>query len=80
MDEENLRIKDAAVVLNINYQTAKSIIRRFRATGKIQRSNRILKYANDDEDGGVSQIDDNDRSYPNKKKDHPNEVIDGSQT
>lgn len=48
MEEENLRIKDAAIILNINYQTAKSIIRRFRATGKIIRSNRILKYANDE--------------------------------
>ena len=44
-----MRIKDSAILLGINYQTAKSIIRRFRATGKIERSNRILKYGNEDD-------------------------------
>ncbi|TNV84150.1 hypothetical protein FGO68_gene4932 [Halteria grandinella] len=43
LDEKRMRIKEAAHALNINYQTAKSIIRRYRATGKITRTNRILK-------------------------------------
>jgi len=35
--DEHMRIKDAATALNINYQTAKSIIRRFRAAGLADR-------------------------------------------
>ena len=45
IEVQGVRIKDAARDLKINYQTAKSIIRRFRVTGKIVRCNRILKYA-----------------------------------
>ncbi len=40
--EENLGIKEASQSMGVNYQTAKSIIRRFRQTGKIERVNRIL--------------------------------------
>jgi transposase len=32
INDDSMRIKDAATELNINYQTAKSIIRRFRAS------------------------------------------------
>jgi hypothetical protein len=39
--KHNLGIKEASVRVNINYQTAKSIIRRFRQTGKIERINKI---------------------------------------
>jgi hypothetical protein len=38
-----MKIKDASQLLNINYQTSKSIMRLYRQTGKMDRSNRILK-------------------------------------
>jgi hypothetical protein len=40
IDIEGMRIKDAAAYLKLNYHTAKSIIRRYRVTGKIERANR----------------------------------------
>lgn len=40
--KQNVGIKEAAEQIGINYQTAKSIIRRFRQTGKIERINKIV--------------------------------------
>ena len=34
---EKISVKEASDKLNINYQTAKSIIRRFKITGRIER-------------------------------------------
>jgi len=34
---ENIRVKDASEALGINYQTAKSILRRYHKTGEINR-------------------------------------------
>ena len=36
---EDYRIKDASEMLNLNYSTAKSIIRMFRLTGMVNRKN-----------------------------------------
>lgn len=40
---EKVGVKDACKLLNIKYQTAKSIVRRFKQTGKAERKNKILK-------------------------------------
>jgi Mn-dependent DtxR family transcriptional regulator len=36
-------LKDISRALNIKYQTAKSIVRRYRQNGRVERKNRILK-------------------------------------
>jgi predicted site-specific integrase-resolvase len=41
--EEIMNVKEASRVLGIKYQTAKSIMRRYVKTGKIDRCNKILK-------------------------------------
>ena len=39
VEYEEYRIKDASEMLNLNYSTAKSIIRLFRLTGVVDRKN-----------------------------------------
>ncbi len=41
--EELMNVKEASRLLGIKYQTAKSIMRRYMKTGKINRCNKILK-------------------------------------
>ena len=36
VEEENIPIKDAALRLNINYSTAKNIIKTFKRTGQVE--------------------------------------------
>jgi molybdenum-dependent DNA-binding transcriptional regulator ModE len=48
--EGRMGVKQASEELGINYQTAKSIIRRYRLSGKIERINRILRQRGETED------------------------------
>jgi transposase len=41
--EHNMHVKEASRKLNMKYQTAKSIMRRFVKTGRVERCNKILK-------------------------------------
>jgi transposase len=43
---ENVRVKEAAGALGINYQTAKSILRRYHMTGEITRQFKTIHIQN----------------------------------